>query len=67
MRKIPIALAIVLATLAPAAVAGWPPEPLVEMRVPVAPTAFPSAGRNHLVYEIRLTNEARAPLAGSRP
>jgi len=59
----PIALAIVLATLAPAAVAGWPPEPLLEMRVPVAPTAFPSAGRNYLVYEIRLTNQAKSPLA----
>ena len=66
MRKIRIALALVLATVAPAAVADWPPEPMIEMRVPVAPTAFPSAGRTYLVYEIRLTNESKAPLAVRR-
>ena len=63
MRKACIILAIVLVIIAPAAAAGWPPEPLIEMRVPVAPTAFPSGGRTYLVYEIRLTNEATAPLA----
>jgi len=66
MRKIRIALALVLATVAPAAVADWPPEPMIEMRVPVAPTAFPSAGRTYLVYEIHLTNESKAPLAVRR-
>jgi murein DD-endopeptidase MepM/ murein hydrolase activator NlpD len=63
MRKLRIALALVLATVAPAAVAGWPPEPLLEMRVPVGPSAFPSAGRTYLVYEIRLTNESNTSLA----
>ena len=38
MRKLCILLAIVLVIMAPAAAAGWPPEPLIEMRVPVAPT-----------------------------
>jgi len=67
MRKACITLAIVLVIIAPAAAAaGWPPEPMIEMRVPVAPTAFASAGRTYLVYEIRLTNEAKTPLAVRR-
>ena len=66
MRKACIILAIVLVIIAPAAAAGWPPEPMIEMRVPVAPTAFASAGRTYLVYEIRLTNEAKTPLAVRR-
>src|SRR5436190_20241614 len=65
MKKACIILAIVLVIIAPAAAAGWPPEPMIEMRVPVAPTAF-STGRNYLVYEIRLTNEAKTPLAVRR-
>lgn len=59
-------LAIVLVIIAPAAAAGWPPEPLMEMRVPVAPTAFPSAGRAYLVYEVRLTNQAKTALGVRR-
>jgi murein DD-endopeptidase MepM/ murein hydrolase activator NlpD len=62
MRKLRVAIAFVLAIVAPVATAGWPPEPLVEMRVPVAPSAFPSAGRTYLVYEIRLTNQGRDSL-----
>ncbi len=34
----------------------WPPEPLLEMRVQFAPTAFPAAGARYLVYELRITN-----------
>ena len=66
MRKVCILLAIVLVIMAPAAAAGWPPEPLIEMRVPVAPTAFPSAGRNYLVYEVRLTNQGTTALGIKR-
>ena len=33
------------------------------MRVPFPPTAFPSNGRLHLLYELRLTNFATAPLS----
>jgi hypothetical protein len=55
MKNFRIAMGFVLATIAPVAAAGWPPEPLIEMRVPVAPSAFPSAGRNYLVYERRRT------------
>jgi murein DD-endopeptidase MepM/ murein hydrolase activator NlpD len=40
---------------------GWPPEPLVEMQVPLEPTAFPADGRHYLVYELRLTNLASTP------
>jgi len=66
MRKLCFLLAIVLVIMAPAAAAGWPPEPLIEMRVPVAPTAFPSAGRNYLVYEVRLTNQGTTALGIKR-
>ena len=34
----------------------------LEMRVPFEPTAFPSAGRNYLTYELHLTNFAGNPL-----
>jgi hypothetical protein len=35
----------------------------LEMRVPFEPTVFPSAGRNHLTYELYLTNFSASPLA----
>jgi murein DD-endopeptidase MepM/ murein hydrolase activator NlpD len=38
-------------------------QPLqLEMRVPFEPTAFPSAGRTHLTYELHLTNFTGNPL-----
>ena len=38
-------------------------QPLqLEMRVPFEPTAFPSAGRTHLAYELHLTNFTGNPL-----
>jgi hypothetical protein len=46
--------------------ASWPPEPQLEMRVPFAPTAFPSGGRTCLVYELRVTNLSPSPLAVRR-
>jgi murein DD-endopeptidase MepM/ murein hydrolase activator NlpD len=46
--------------------ASWPPEPLLEMRVPFGPTAFPSDGRTYLVYELRVTNLAPSALAVRR-
>ncbi len=36
------------------------------MRVPFEPTAFPSEGRNSLIYELHLTNFGSAPLSLSR-
>jgi hypothetical protein len=43
------------------------PFPLqLEMRVPFDPTAFPSAGRTYLVYELYLTNFTNASLALQR-
>jgi hypothetical protein len=36
------------------------------MRVPFDPTAFASEGRNHLMYELHLTNFGTAPLNLSR-
>jgi hypothetical protein len=36
------------------------------MRVPVAPTAFPSEGRYYLLYELHLTNFGPAPLPMNR-
>jgi murein DD-endopeptidase MepM/ murein hydrolase activator NlpD len=41
----------------------WPPEPLIEMTVPFAPTAFPGAGGTRLVYELRITNLSKEPMA----
>ena len=38
----------------------------LEMRVPVAPTAFPSEQRIHLLYELYLTNFDKDPLHVSR-
>lgn len=32
------------------------PPPQLQIRTPVAPSAIPSAGRNYLVYELRLQN-----------
>jgi murein DD-endopeptidase MepM/ murein hydrolase activator NlpD len=63
MNGIVMSTVWVVATAGHAAVPGWPPEPLIEMRVPVAPTAFPSTGRTHLVYEVRLTNLGKAALS----
>lgn len=37
------------------------PPPQLEMRVPFEPTAFPSAGRTHLIYELHLRNFAPVP------
>jgi hypothetical protein len=51
--------ALILTRLAEAASA-WPPE--LEMRVPFEPTAFPSAGRTYLTYELYLTNFAANPI-----
>lgn len=42
----------------------WP-LPL-ELRVPFAPTAFPSGGQTHLFYELHLTNFGTAPLVVKR-
>jgi hypothetical protein len=43
------------------------PFPLqLEMRVPFEPTAFPSQGRNYLMYELHLTNFGTAPLTLGR-
>jgi murein DD-endopeptidase MepM/ murein hydrolase activator NlpD len=56
MRKTGIAIALAIASVTPAATPSWPPEPLIEMRVPTPPTAFPNAGHTYLVYEVRLTN-----------
>ncbi len=39
---------------------GWPP-PQLQLRVPFEPTAFPSAGRTYLTYELHLTNFGSAP------
>ena len=38
----------------------------LEMRVPFEPTAFPSEGRNSLIYELHLTNFGTTPLSLSR-
>src|ERR1700690_230298 len=38
----------------------WPLQ--LEMRVPFEPTAYLSAGRNHLTYELYLTNFSATPL-----
>lgn len=42
----------------------WPVQ--LEMRVPFEPTAFPSSGHSHLVYELYLANFASKPLTLSR-
>jgi hypothetical protein len=43
------------------------PQPLqLEMRVPFEPTAFPSAGRTNLAYELYLTNFTNNPLTLTR-
>jgi predicted RNA-binding Zn-ribbon protein involved in translation (DUF1610 family) len=42
----------------------WP-LPL-ELRVPFAPTAFPSGGQTHLLYELHLTNFGTAPMVVKR-
>jgi Peptidase family M23 len=42
------------------------PPPQLEMRVPFEPTAFPSAGRTHLIYELHLRNFEAGPIALDR-
>lgn len=39
---------------------GWPAQ--LEFRVPFEPTAFPSAGRSYLIYELHLRNFGYFPL-----
>jgi murein DD-endopeptidase MepM/ murein hydrolase activator NlpD len=44
--------------------APWPLQ--LEMRVPFEPTAFPSGGTIHLMYELHLTNFGKSPLTLNR-
>jgi len=44
--------------------APWPPQ--LEMRVPFAPTAFPSGSHIYVMYELHLTNFGKTPLSLSR-
>jgi len=59
-------MALAFPSLVHAAAGGWPPEPLIEMRVQAAPTAFPSGDRTYLVYELLLTNLSKSTLGVSR-
>jgi peptidase M23-like protein len=45
----------------PSGPSSWPLQ--LEMRVPFEPTAFPSAGRTYLAYELYLTNFTSNPIA----
>lgn len=54
-------MAAARAVVAAEPVRAWPPEPLIEMRVPQEPTAYPAGGRHFLVYELRLTSLATSP------
>ena len=55
------------AGLAASPAAGGSPFPLqLEARVPFAPTAFPSAGRTYVAYELYLTNFSPSPMTLSR-
>jgi murein DD-endopeptidase MepM/ murein hydrolase activator NlpD len=57
MRTLFTLVAVLLSVCAQAAEqAQWPPEPLIEMRVQFAPTAFAAAGATYLVYELRISN-----------
>jgi hypothetical protein len=51
-----IAAATAMPVAVPAARAASPFPLQLEMRAPFEPTAFPSAGRTYLVYELYLTN-----------
>jgi murein DD-endopeptidase MepM/ murein hydrolase activator NlpD len=42
------------------------PPPQLELRVPFEPTAFPSAGRTYLAYELHLANYSGQPLTIGR-
>jgi Peptidase family M23 len=53
------------ATTQQAGTPAGPPSPL-EISVPFEPTAFPSAGRTHLLYELYLKNTGATPLPLSR-
>lgn len=60
-------VAILLPVCAQAAdKAQWPPEPMIEMRVQFAPTAFPAGGASYLVYELRITNLSKEPVSARR-
>jgi hypothetical protein len=63
-RNVRLASVLFGACLVPATASpgeGWPPEPMVEMRVSPEPTAYPADARHYLVYELRLTNLAKSP------
>jgi hypothetical protein len=65
-RMVVLWTSLVSATGAGAQSAGTPlpsrlPPPQLEMRVPFEPTAFPSAGRTHVTYELYLRNFAPIP------
>jgi hypothetical protein len=59
-----LGVGFVLLQEARSAAAPWPLQ--LEMRVPFEPTAFPSAGRTYLAYELYLTNFTGNPLTLSR-
>jgi murein DD-endopeptidase MepM/ murein hydrolase activator NlpD len=56
----PLFLAAVL--MAPLRAANWEFPPQIELRVPFDPTAYPSGGRNHLMYELYITNFSSDPI-----
>jgi hypothetical protein len=59
LRIVVVWIPLACAAGAPVA-SSWPPQ--LEMRVPFEPTAFPSADRTYLVYELYLTNFATNPI-----
>jgi hypothetical protein len=61
---------VVFASTARAATApgaqSWPPQLQLQMQVPFEPSAFPSAGRTCLIYELYLSNFESRPVTIDR-
>jgi murein DD-endopeptidase MepM/ murein hydrolase activator NlpD len=63
LRKVETPAATAASPAAPPAPAqSWPFGTPVVVTVPRPPTAFPAAGRQHLVYELHITNFSSVPL-----
>jgi murein DD-endopeptidase MepM/ murein hydrolase activator NlpD len=59
-----IAVVLLAAMMAPvcASADNWGIPPQMELRVPFGPTAYPSGGRIHLMYELYMTNFSSDPI-----
>jgi hypothetical protein len=61
-----VVFALTARAAAPPGAQSWPPQLQLQMQVPFEPSAFPSAGRTYLIYELNLSNFESRPVTIDR-